>query len=521
MDTLRHLNPAHALAILQAVLVFLLKSSLCFAAIALLVRLTTSPARRFAFWLAYLVGTALYAVSDAITLVANLRTQPATLPHPEQSAWSHIESHLEPHTLHIAAWTIPEVLAAHITTAVFVLALGYITFVVAALLLHKRRQSSLRRALLFAFDPSVPLSNLFDSLASRLRIHDSQLLILPGIDSPATVGWLKPLILLPALCDATPEDALDPQQTTQTSDILLHELHHIRRRDWLIDHVAHAIRALLFFQPAVWIACRHLREEREFACDQAVIGNQPEMRVRYAESLVRFARFTSRAGDSPATAYGVDFAAATGHLATRVNAILKPPAEAIGPRGSFEWMARSFARSLAGTALLVGLLFGLSSLTLTLALPVVIHAVTTPLAASSILPRITRHRRLATHPELHALHSPELPTPPPSHSSAVVTHLKSDSTAPWMIAAMASSDNHPERVRVKLEPAADTPDEPLPGAGGPLTSSTPTSAGGPSIGASNNLSAFGRVPLGSSSHNGTSAIGTNPIAHVPVSRGHH
>jgi TonB family protein len=71
--------------------------------------------------------------------------------------------------------------------------------------------------------------------------------------------------------------------------VLAHELAHIRRGDWVVQIAAELVRALHWFNPLFWIACRRLREESEQACDDEVI-NRGIDGSDYATHLVHIAR---------------------------------------------------------------------------------------------------------------------------------------------------------------------------------------------------------------------------------------
>ena len=73
--------------------------------------------------------------------------------------------------------------------------------------------------------------------------------------------------------------------------ILVHELAHIRRYDYLVNFLQMVVEALLFFNPAVWWISRQIRIEREACCDAAGVlwtGH----RHKYAEVLVAWAQRT-------------------------------------------------------------------------------------------------------------------------------------------------------------------------------------------------------------------------------------
>jgi len=71
--------------------------------------------------------------------------------------------------------------------------------------------------------------------------------------------------------------------------VLSHELAHIRRGDWLVQLSAELLRAFYWFNPLVWVACRRLRLESEYACDDEVMRNGVEG-TDYATHLIELAR---------------------------------------------------------------------------------------------------------------------------------------------------------------------------------------------------------------------------------------
>lgn len=102
------------------------------------------------------------------------------------------------------------------------------------------------------------------------------------IGEPILMGIFRPLILLPpaVLLKCRPD---------QLELILLHELAHVRRRDNVVLLVQRASEVLFWFQPAVWMVSRWVTRDREFCCDQFVLGKTPDRRL-YAETLVSLAR---------------------------------------------------------------------------------------------------------------------------------------------------------------------------------------------------------------------------------------
>ena len=86
----------------------------------------------------------------------------------------------------------------------------------------------------------------------------------PALDRPSVIGFLRPRILVP--------DWLFPRLTAgELEQIILHEFEHLRRRDdW--TNLLQKIGLVLFpLNPALCFIEARLAEEREMACDEAVV----------------------------------------------------------------------------------------------------------------------------------------------------------------------------------------------------------------------------------------------------------
>jgi bla regulator protein blaR1 len=100
----------------------------------------------------------------------------------------------------------------------------------------------------------------------------------PGLLEPGVVGFLRPILLLPEGI----EKCLTPRQLAA---VLAHELCHVRRRDNLTSAMHMIVEAVFWFHPLVWWIGARLVDERERACDEAVLslGNEPQV---YAEGIL-------------------------------------------------------------------------------------------------------------------------------------------------------------------------------------------------------------------------------------------
>ena len=132
--------------------------------------------------------------------------------------------------------------------------------------------------------------------------------------SPIAWGLFRPVILLPESATDWPRDRLH--------SVLLHELAHIRRRDWAVQALSHLVCALYWPNPLVWIGAKNLRREAEIAADDAVIvsGVRPSS---YAGELLKLAA-EFRMRRPPALANMALFMAEPSALEARVESVLAP-----------------------------------------------------------------------------------------------------------------------------------------------------------------------------------------------------
>ncbi|MBC8095433.1 MAG: M48 family metalloprotease, partial [Akkermansiaceae bacterium] len=173
------------------------------------------------------------------------------------------------------------------------------------------------------------------ALARRIRVA-----VTDKLTSPAVVGVILPTLILPLSLFS----ALTPEQIRF---VLLHELAHIRRGDYLANLFQLFAEALLFFNPAVWWISHQIRREREACCDALAIelSGAP---ADYARTLVRVAENILQPAPTAALAFGDD-GREPSPLADRVQRLLVP-----GYRPSLRLTWRAILTSLiVGGTLLV------------------------------------------------------------------------------------------------------------------------------------------------------------------------
>lgn len=159
-----------------------------------------------------------------------------------------------------------------------------------------------------------------DVLALRMGLHRSRqvpLKLHAGLSSPVTVGFWRPVILLPAaLLSGMPVALLEA--------LLAHELAHVRRWDYLVNLLQSVAEALLFFHPVVWWLSARMRAEREQVADalaaQALQDPQQLATALHALSLQTVAPQHS----------GLLMSARGGALLTRIERLMAPSPDTAG-----------------------------------------------------------------------------------------------------------------------------------------------------------------------------------------------
>lgn len=125
---------------------------------------------------------------------------------------------------------------------------------------------------------SEGMQSIFDSLCKRLAVDRAvRLAHSVRVHVPTVVGWLKPVVLLPVGC-------LTGLSEQQIGALLVHELAHIRRNDYLVSVLQSMVETTLFYHPAVWWISKQVRREREYCCDEMAV-NVCGDRLAYARAL--------------------------------------------------------------------------------------------------------------------------------------------------------------------------------------------------------------------------------------------
>ena len=139
-----------------------------------------------------------------------------------------------------------------------------------------------------------------------------ELLLGPRPGLVATWGWRRPVVMLPA--------SASEWSAERMRVVLLHELAHARRGDWLLQMVAEALRCVWWFNPLAWAVRAQLRRESEHAADDLVLARGVPAGA-CATHLVELARELRKHRRTwlPAPAM-----ARPSHLERRLSAMLNP-----------------------------------------------------------------------------------------------------------------------------------------------------------------------------------------------------
>ena len=159
------------------------------------------------------------------------------------------------------------------------------------------------------------LQTFFEFLVESMGITKTvQLVISRQIDIPATLGFLKPIVLLPAA-------AIIHLTPAQLEAVILHELAHIKRNDYFWNLLLSVAETMLFFNPFALLLIGIARKERENCCDDHVMNFQQNAAV-YAEALLNVEKARAR-NPQLVMALGDN----KHHLMDRVKRILNLPSE--------------------------------------------------------------------------------------------------------------------------------------------------------------------------------------------------
>ncbi len=279
----------------------------------LIALITSSASRRHFVWVSSFLGLAVLVLLE---LFSPWRLE--ILPSWSQASWFKSAQ----------AWLLPVWM---IGLGLFILrtAIGMIS-----LICIQRRSAALNQ--------QTSWNGLLDECRQDIGVQRHvQLLHFPGRIMPMTWGVLRSFIVLPMSAMSWNQDRIRA--------VLMHEMAHIRRGDFLATLMRDCINALYWFHPLVWWAAREMDEDREEASDDVVMA-AGHGAVPYAEHLAAVATGNF---NSNLTVARPRIALANRPLVMRIRSILAPWKS----RHPITWMDRfQLGALVASLALLAGVL---------------------------------------------------------------------------------------------------------------------------------------------------------------------
>jgi uncharacterized protein (TIGR03435 family) len=154
------------------------------------------------------------------------------------------------------------------------------------------------------------------NLGARIGLsRPVRLLVSALVQVPTVVGCLRPVVLVPV-------GALAGLPAEHLEALLLHELAHIRRHDYLFNILQSVAEALLFYHPAVWWVSGHIRTERELCCDDVAVSVSGDS-LTVARALAQLESYRPAHLSAAVAANG-------GSLSGRIARLLGQPRPAVG-----------------------------------------------------------------------------------------------------------------------------------------------------------------------------------------------
>jgi beta-lactamase regulating signal transducer with metallopeptidase domain len=158
---------------------------------------------------------------------------------------------------------------------------------------------------------SVDWRLFVQTLSEQLGIRRPVKIYLSAIvRTPLTIGFIKPIILIPLA-------SINHLTAEQMEAVILHELAHIRRLDYLVNLLVSVVEAIMFFNPFMQLLSKHIKRERENCCDDWVLQYEYNA-TAYAKALLQIAMF-----QGPTTSFAMNATENKEVLLTRVKRIIE------------------------------------------------------------------------------------------------------------------------------------------------------------------------------------------------------
>ncbi|MEP7229820.1 MAG: M56 family metallopeptidase [Ginsengibacter sp.] len=154
-------------------------------------------------------------------------------------------------------------------------------------------------------------SDRIEILRQQMNISKPVQLLQSGLAKvPSAIGYFSPVILFPC-------GMLNSMSAGEVEAILVHELAHIRRHDFVVNMLQNIIEIIFFFNPAVLWVSSLIKAERENCCDDIAVGHSCNKRL-YINALMTFGELYRQPPHALANALGGN----TNQLMYRIKRII-------------------------------------------------------------------------------------------------------------------------------------------------------------------------------------------------------
>lgn len=131
------------------------------------------------------------------------------------------------------------------------------------------------------FAESDKYTSFINSLPNYSSSRKVKLGISSSIETPISLGWIEPIILLPIAL-------VNQLSIKEIESIILHEWAHILRNDYLLNLMTSFVQLVLFFNPFIYLFNKEISLQREIACDSFVLSASVE-KLDYLNTLYKMA----------------------------------------------------------------------------------------------------------------------------------------------------------------------------------------------------------------------------------------
>lgn len=160
-------------------------------------------------------------------------------------------------------------------------------------------------------DFNAQWETIFNNCLDRVRLNRRVIAKFSSkVNVPVMMGSIKPIILIPI----TLANSLSAEEAEA---ILLHELAHIKRADYLVNILQMLAEIILFYNPFIWLMSEIARKEREHCCDDMVVMYSHEQK-NYAKALTKVEMIRNNPIETAMAATGNNY-----HLLNRIKRIME------------------------------------------------------------------------------------------------------------------------------------------------------------------------------------------------------